>query len=142
MALAPTFNPNESIRRNVETLARKRAWKTLRSGSFLSGLMELKEIVVQTPRRINDILEIVSNNQLRLDVDAVDEKALIQGFQKIANRITVGVVLGSMIMGASLMMDIESRFQLFGYPGLPIILFLFAAICGVGLLYSIWRRDL
>jgi predicted unusual protein kinase regulating ubiquinone biosynthesis (AarF/ABC1/UbiB family) len=142
MALAPNFNPNESIRRNVETLARKRAWKTLRSGSFLSGLMELKEIVVQTPRRINDILEIVSNNQLRLDVDAVDEKALIQGFQKIANRITVGVVLGSMIMGASLMMDIESRFQLFGYPGLPIILFLFAAICGVGLLYSIWRRDL
>ena len=72
------------------------------------------------------MLESLANSQLKLKVELIDEGAVIDGFQKVANRITLGLVLASLIIGAAMMMPVESRFILFGYPGLPIILFLAA----------------
>jgi ubiquinone biosynthesis protein len=61
--------------------------------------------------------------------------------QKVANRITVGLVLAALIIGAALMMRVETSFQLFGYPGLAILLFLAAAAGGVMLVFSILMND-
>ena len=52
---------------------------------------------------------------------------LIESFQKVANRITTGLVLAALIIGAALLMRVPTSFQLFGYPGLAIICFLAAA---------------
>ncbi|HEX2333929.1 MAG TPA: hypothetical protein VHI32_12245 [Burkholderiales bacterium] len=38
---------------------------------------------------------------------------------KIANRITSGVILAALIVGASLMMGIQTSWTLFGYPASP-----------------------
>jgi hypothetical protein len=54
------------------------------------------------------------------------------GFQKIANRIVAGIVLAATIIGASILMHVQTpKFTLFGYPGLAIIFFLVAAIGGL-----------
>jgi hypothetical protein len=66
---------------------------------------------------------------------------LVEGFQKVANRITAGVILASLILGASLLMRIETRFTIFGYPGLAILCFLGAATGGMWLLFSIFFQD-
>lgn len=42
---------------------------------------------------------------------------VIDGLQKVANRITLGLVLASLIISAAMMMRIESRFTALGYPG-------------------------
>lgn len=141
LTLSPGFNPNQSIRRNINELARRRGLDSLKSGNLLSGIIELKELVSTAPRRLNDIMSTLAENRLRIDVDAIDEKALIQGFQKIANRITMGLVIAALIVGASFMMRIESSFTLWGYPGLPILLFLFASVCGIAVMVSILRQD-
>jgi ABC-type polysaccharide/polyol phosphate export permease len=60
---------------------------------------------------------------------------------KIANRITSGVILAALIVGASLMMGIQTSWTLFGYPGLAILCFLCAAAGGVYLLFSIFIQD-
>ena len=59
----------------------------------------------------------------------------------LANRITAGVILASLILGASLLMRIQTRFTLFGYPALAIICFLAAAAGGIWLLFSIFFQD-
>jgi hypothetical protein len=41
-----------------------------------------------------------------VQVDAIDETALIEGLQKIANRIAMGVVLAALIVGAAIVMQI------------------------------------
>ncbi len=69
-------------------------------------------------------------------VDAIDEKTLILGFQKIANRITVGLIIAALIIGAALLMRVETSFRIWGYPGLAIIFFLFAAGAGIMLLLN------
>ncbi|MGZ5084557.1 MAG: hypothetical protein ACXWHA_14805, partial [Usitatibacter sp.] len=52
-----------------------------------------------------------------------------------------GLILASLIVGASLLMRVETSFVLFGYPGIAIICFLGAAAGGVYLLVSIFVQD-
>jgi hypothetical protein len=60
----------------------------------------------------------------------------------VANRIATGLVLAALIVGAALLMRVETDFRLFGYPGLAILLFLAAAIGGLGLLGTILVNDI
>ena len=69
----------------------------------------------------------MASNTLEVKVDAIDEKMLMEGFQKVANRITIGLILASLIVGAALLMRVETSFRILGYPGLAIVCFLFAA---------------
>lgn len=141
LALAPDFDPNESIRRNLNRLARRRAKDSLKAGSLLAGALELKDLLAQAPRRINEMMELVASNKLRVHVDAIDEKALIQGIQKVANRITAGLIVAAMIVGASNMMNSDSSLRLFGYPAFPIALFAFSTFMGAIMVINIMRSD-
>ena len=68
----------------------------------------MKDFVEHLPRRVNRILDNVANNTFEVKVDAIDEKTLMEGFQKVANRITVGLILASLIVGAALLMRVET----------------------------------
>lgn len=140
-ALDPDFDPNESIRRNATDILRQRMLKSATSGSALTTLLEMKEFFEHLPERLNRILDAVSNNELSLRVEAIDEKTLVDGFQKVANRITVGLVVAALILGAAMLMRVETSFRLFGYPGLAILCFLFATCIGIWLVLSVMVHD-
>ena len=76
-----------------------------------------------------------------MKVDAIDEKAIVEGFQKVANRISLGLILAALIVGAAMLMRVETSFRILGYPGFPMIFFLLAAIAGFGLVISIVMTD-
>ena len=140
-ALDPTFNPNASIRRNAAEIMRGRLLKSASPGNMFSGVLELKEFMERLPGRVNKILDTVANNQLEVKVDAIDEARLMAGFQKVANRITLGLVLAALIIGAAMLMHVETSFRILGYPGLAIIFFLLAAGGGIALMLSILLKD-
>ncbi|MEJ1974229.1 MAG: hypothetical protein WDM96_17755 [Lacunisphaera sp.] len=66
---------------------------------------------------------------------------MLDGMQKIANRITAGLVLASLIIGASLLMRVQTPFELFGYPGLAILCFIAAAGGAFWLVINIFVQD-
>ncbi len=135
--LAPEFNPDASIRRHLGELARKRLDHHLSVGNIVSYLTDVKELFSETPGRINRVLDKVADNKLKLEVDAIDEELLLKGFHRVANRITVGLILSALIVGASMLMNIESKFTLLGYPGLAMIFFSIAAVGGLVLVFRI-----
>jgi ubiquinone biosynthesis protein len=139
--LDPDFDPNAAIRRNASELTRQRVRKSLSPGNLFAGVMELKEFAENLPRRVNTILDHVARNQLEIKVDAIDEKMLLEGFIKVANRITMGLILASLIVGAALLMRVETSFRILGYPGLAILCFLCAAGGGVALVFNILWAD-
>ncbi|HLN93485.1 MAG TPA: AarF/ABC1/UbiB kinase family protein [Thermoanaerobaculia bacterium] len=139
--LDPTFDPNASVRRSAAELLQRRMRKSASPANLYASLLEAKDFVQKLPARINKVLDILANNQLRLNVDAVDERLLIDGLHKIANRIALGVILAALIVGAALLMQVPTPFRIFGYPGLAILLFLAAAFGGVWLVVSILVRD-
>ncbi len=139
--LDPSFNPTEAIRRHVAELLSRRMRKDLTRGNFFSSVIETKDFVQALPGRVNRILDAVTNSELEVKVKAVDAKVVLDGMQKIANRITAGLVLAALIVGASLLMRVQTRFQLLGYPGLAIVCFIAAAGGAFWLLVSILVHD-
>ena len=76
-----------------------------------------------------------------MKIDALDEAKLMAGFQKVANRITLGLLLAALIVGAAMLMKVETSFRILGYPGLAIIFFVLAAAGGVALAATILFKD-
>jgi ubiquinone biosynthesis protein len=141
VTLAPDFDVNDAIRRKAGSLMQRRMLRQLSPTQALSAALEMNEFVQELPGRLNRMMDRVADNQVRIKVDAIDEVELIAGMQKIANRITAGLVLAALILGAALLMRVESAFTLLGYPALAILLFVGAVVGGVVLLYDIMRHD-
>jgi predicted unusual protein kinase regulating ubiquinone biosynthesis (AarF/ABC1/UbiB family) len=139
--LSPSFDPNQTIRRYATEILQHRMLKALEPGNVMTSLIDLKDFVERLPSRVNKILDAVGNNDLQIKVDALDEKVLMEGAQKIANRITVGLVIGSMIVGAALLMRVDTAFKIFGYPGIAIIFFLLAGAAAIYLVVTILFYD-
>jgi predicted unusual protein kinase regulating ubiquinone biosynthesis (AarF/ABC1/UbiB family) len=140
-ALDPDFDPNAAVRKHSADLVRRRMAGSATPGHLFAALLEAKEFVGKLPGRVNRVLDLVSTNSLRVKVDALDEKELFTGLQKIANRIATGLVLAALIVGAALLMQVRTRFTIFGYPGFAMLCFLGAAAGGVALLLSIVASD-
>jgi ubiquinone biosynthesis protein len=128
--LAPNLNPNKFIQKNVENLLNRRMSKIFSEASFATFMLDVTDIIRKLPPKINAFLENLSKNELKLKVQNFDEQKLI-GYEKIANRVSLGLVLSSLIVGGALLMNVQTPFQLFGYPGLAMIFFLMASAGGV-----------
>ncbi|MBE0544169.1 MAG: AarF/ABC1/UbiB kinase family protein [Verrucomicrobia bacterium] len=139
--LDPAFDPNASIRRNVGELMSQRTRKQATAGGVFSSLLEMKDFIGGLPSRLNKIMDAIGNQELEVKVKSMDAKMVVEGIQKIANRITAGLLLAALIMGASLLMQIQTNFRIFGYPGLAILCFLAAAAGGFWLVISIFIQD-
>ena len=139
--LDPKFNTTASIRRNVSEIMARRMRKMGTQEGFFGSLLEVKEFVASLPSRLNRIMDAIGNSELEVKVRAMDADMLLEGFQKIANRISAGIILGALIMGAALLMRVDTPFNLFGYPGLAILCFLGAAAGGFWLVVGIFVQD-
>lgn len=139
--LDPNFDPHASVRRHASEILRKSMYKDLSPESFMGAFLETKELVQKLPHRLNSLLDQLIKNEMTFHVDAVDEKVLMRSFEKIANRITIGLILAALIVGAALMTRVETSFTLLGYPGVAIVFFLAAALGGILLLISILLSD-
>ena len=140
-SLDPTFDPNSVIRERANEILERNIIKSMAPSNLLSGVVDLKEFAEKLPGRVNRILDTVGNNELRFKVDAIDEKVVLEGLQKVANRITLGLIVAALIVGAAMLMRVETSFKIFGYPGLAMILFMLAAVAGMVLAFSIVFYD-
>lgn len=139
--LAPDFDPNGCVRRNLDELMVRRMQKDTTKGNMMGSLLEMKGFLGSLPGRLNRIFDVVTNAELEVKIKSLDTKVVMEGMQKIANRITSGLVLAALIIGAALLMRVETSFQLFGYPGIAILCFLAAAAGAFWLVINIFVAD-
>ncbi|MDB5050218.1 MAG: hypothetical protein JWO30_3289 [Fibrobacteres bacterium] len=140
-SLSPDFNPNVTVKRYASELLQEKMRKTLSLGKLYNTALEANEFVQQLPAKLNAILDMAVNNDLRVRVEGHGEDKLIGGLQKIANRITMGLVLAALIIGAALLMRVDTPFKILGYPGLAVLLFLGACVGGILQIFSIINTD-
>ena len=137
--LDPGFDPSEAIRRHTDSVLESQMRPS--SGSAFTALLEARDFVEQLPGRVNKVMDALAEGTFSLDVNAFDEAELMRGFQKLANRLTMGLVVAALIVGAALLIQVDTTSKLFGYPSLAIVCFLTAGACGFALLWSILRAD-
>jgi ubiquinone biosynthesis protein len=139
--LDPNFDPNASIRRNAGQITAKRLRRETSEGSAVSALLEMKDFTVNLPSRLNRIMDSLANAELEVKIKSTDAKIVVDGIEKVANRITNGILLASIIIGASLLMRIDTRWRIFGYPGFAMLCFLGAGVAAAVLIYNIGAQD-
>jgi predicted unusual protein kinase regulating ubiquinone biosynthesis (AarF/ABC1/UbiB family) len=139
--LAPEFDVNAALRREGPELMQQRLRQSVSPANMFTAALETKEFLEQLPGLVNKFLDAVTSNELKLNVEVIDEGAVIHGLQKVANRITLGLLLASLILGAALLMRVETTFRLFGYPGFAMLFFLVAAAGALWLAFDILSSD-
>ena len=139
--LDPSFQPTAIIRQRAMEILQRNLLQSMAPGNLIGGVVELKEFAEKLPSRVNKILDTIGNNEFKVDINAIDEKVVLEGLQKVANRIAMGLVLAALIVGAAMLMRVETNFKILGYPGFAMIFFLLAAIAGVALVVTIVMTD-
>jgi len=139
--LAPDFDVEASIRRNAEGLMMERMRRSITPSSGFAALLDAKNFAERLPGRINRILDSLANQELKVKVELIDEGSVLEGLQKVANRITLGLILAAMIIGAAMLMRVETTFRIMGYPGLAMLFFLGAAFGASWMAFGILRGD-
>jgi hypothetical protein len=139
--LDPDFDATASMRRNATSLMRRRMLKSATPSNVFAAALEVREFAERLPRRVNRILDSLAANDLKFKVEVIDQGSIIEGLQKVANRIALGLVLAALIVGAAMLMRVPTTMTIFGYPGLAMLLFLAAAAGGFWMAWTILADD-
>ncbi|WP_271424417.1 ABC1 kinase family protein [Aequorivita sinensis] len=139
--LAPKYDVQQTVKDYVQLLMQQRMKENLKPENLMEVFLEMKELTENLPYRLNKFSELLADNRLRIKVDAIDEQRFTGAFQKVANRITAGLIIAALIIGAAMLVRVPSSWTIAGYPGFAFILFVIAAIIGLYLLYEILLKD-
>ena len=102
-------------------------------------LLELKRTIYSMPRLINTLGKRLLNGKIRIEFAHVNLNPFYKEIERLGNRIALGLIVSSLILGSSLMMIWEKGPQIFGYPILGVTGYVMAGVLGFGMLIAIWR---
>jgi ubiquinone biosynthesis protein len=141
LALDPQMPLKRIIEGHLQDVLMRQIKQTFAPNRLASDLLEVQELLRESPRRLSQLLRTLSDNRFRVHITGLEESRLIESMQKIANRITAGIIAAGLILGAALMMRVPTSTHLFGYPALALILFLAAFLLGSTLVASMLLSD-
>lgn len=140
-ALDPRVDMKRVVDRHLDSVMGDRLRRSMSPHRIASEMMELQALAREAPRKVSDMLSLLADNRFQIRITGLEESRLMENLQKIANRITTGLIIAALIVAAAMMMRIETKAQLFGYPALALVMFLMAAALGVGVVVSALLRD-
>lgn len=139
--LDPDYNPQKVIREYAQELMTQKLQQKFNPQNFYPALLDLNQLVLDLPHRSREILDLTAGGKLTFGVKLTQAEEFLSGIHKIANRITVGLVIAALLVASSLMMRVPTSYHLFGYPTIAMIGYLLAAAAAVYLIASILLRD-
>jgi ubiquinone biosynthesis protein len=103
-SLDPAFNPSETIREYAGEIANQRARQELSPHRLFEIASSTSDLLQALPRRVDTITERMARNDFAFRIDAPQLPALLQGMQKIANRILVGLIIAGLLIASGQML--------------------------------------
>jgi ubiquinone biosynthesis protein len=135
------FDPQAVIRAYAERLITQKLRQKFNPRNFYPALLDLNQLILDLPHRTREILDLTAAGRLTFGIKLTQAEVFLAGMHKIANRITVGVVIAALLLSSSLIMRIPARTLLFGYPVLAMIGYMIAAVAAIYLIASTLLRD-
>lgn len=140
--LAPDMQVNEVVEAHAARIMRRRMLQAASPTKVMSSALEATAFAEALPGRLNKVLESLAEGNLTLNIEGLDEAALMRGAQKLANRVATGVVIAAFLVAAALFSQGRSGVTVWGYPLLTIIFLGLALLVAVWLVVGIVRSDL
>ena len=103
------------------------------------GLRDMVSIVSGLPRDLARLLREARRGKIRIDLDLKRLDHFGHQIDRSANRLTLGVLTASLVIGSSIVMTVKGGPELFGLPVFGLLGFLIAFFNSVWIIFSIWR---
>lgn len=91
------------------------------------------------PQDIKEFINRLNRNQFKIDLEHRGLEKLVTDLDRSSNRVSFAVVIGSLIVGSSLVMQIDKGPMLFGFPVLGLLGYSIAGFLGLWLAIGILR---
>lgn len=134
--LDPNFNLPEQIKPLMTDLFQRQFVGEAPLQALLRTALDLKSLGLQSPRQVEVLLERLTSETLQWKLNIRDLDLLRRSVDDSANRLSFSIVVGSLIMGAALILANDRTGRLFW---LSSTLFVSASLLGLWLIVSILR---
>jgi ubiquinone biosynthesis protein len=107
-----------------------------------AGLGQFVDLVGAIPRDLARLLKDARRGRLRLDLDLKRLDSFVHKLDRTINRITIGIMTASVVIGSSIVMTVDTGPQIFGMPVFTVLGslgYLMAFVNSVWVIFSIWR---
>ena len=119
--LDPMYDPQRVIRDYAEQLMTQKLAQKFNPRNFYPALLDLNQLILDLPHRTREIVDLAAAGRLRFGIKLTQAEEFLAGIHKVANRITVGVVIAAIVVASALMMDTQPALAMIGYSAATII---------------------
>lgn len=133
LRLEPEMEQAATMREVVSSLLGGEVSRELSTQRMLATAVGLRSFLDEVPSNLRRIIGLASSNELRLGIRLEPDEQMQSVAQKVANRVTIGLITAALIIGSALMLNVDATWKVGGYPLFALVGFLTAA--GFGLYY-------
>ncbi|TCW34000.1 ABC1 kinase family protein [Gulbenkiania mobilis] len=137
--LNPEFQLVEHITPFVRSLIMRRYHPRQLIKRGRHTLMEAVNLLADLPRDAMRFAKEVRHGKFRINLDLKRLDSFGRQLDKSANRLTMGIVTGCLIIGSSIVITVDAGPKIFGLPLFGFFGFMVAFINSLWLIWSIWR---
>lgn len=137
--LDPNFNMVAQLKPFAEQIIKDRYSPTSIAKEAARTLQSYQALGKSLPKDIKEFINRINRNKFKIDVEHRGFERLISDLDKSTNRISFSMVIAALIIGSSLIMQIDKGPMLFGFPILGLLGYSVAGFLGFGLAIAILR---
>lgn len=141
--VAKMLDPEYDLVTQMIPYAKKLAHRKFKPKALLRDLftssVDLRELLVTFPFELKRIIKKLGKGRLSFTFQHRGLDKLILELDRSSNRVSFALIIAAIIVGSSLIMRLETKYTLFGYPLFGILGYIFAGVLGVWLVIAILR---
>jgi ubiquinone biosynthesis protein len=137
--LDPEFHMVDNVTPFVERIIHQRFTPQALLARGRKSLRETLEVMADLPRDLRRLLQDARRGRMKIDLDLKRLDEFGHQLDRSSNRLTMGILTASLVIGSSIVMTVEGGPQLFGLPFFGLLGFLIAFVNSIWIILSIWR---
>lgn len=135
----PEFHMIDQVTPFVERIIKQRYTPQALLARGRKSMREVLEVVADLPRDLQHLVRDMRRGRVRVDLDLKRLDHFGHQLDSASNRLTMGILTASLVVGSSIIMTVEGGPQLFGLPLFGLLGFLIAFFNSLWIIFSIWR---
>jgi len=137
--LDPEFHMIDHVTPFVERIIQQRYTPQALLVRGRKSLRETLEVLADVPRDLRHLLREARRGRVKVDLDLKRLDHFGSQLDRASNRVTMGILTASLVVGSSIIMTVKGGPQLFDLPFFGLLGFLIAFFNSLWIIFSIWR---
>jgi ubiquinone biosynthesis protein len=138
-ALDPAFDMVEHLRPYIIKAIRQKLSPLRISRDINQILSSYLNLARNIPRDLKEIINRINRNKFKIDLEHRGLDKFTADFDRSINRLSTSMILAAMIIGSSIIMQIDKGPKVMGFPTLAFMGYTVAGFVGLWLVYAIIR---